>query len=151
MLTQNPSEPPDPSRRRALKVIVFIAIGGCVALLASGLLPLPASDPESQKQANMSESQVSTQGSASSQSADVRVKVRYYGMSAALPELTQEYFVLPSPATYSGLRNAVVAAHPALAPMMSSMLALLGGLVAQSDMPLKDGDEVDYIPATAGG
>ena len=72
-------------------------------------------------------------------------------MSAALPGVTQEYFVLPSPATYSGLRSAVIAAHPALTSMMTSMLVLVNGLVAKGDMPLQDGDEVDFIPTMAGG
>jgi molybdopterin converting factor small subunit len=72
-------------------------------------------------------------------------------MSAALPGVTQEYFVLPTPATYGGLLNAVVAAHPALASMMSSMMVLVDGLVAKSDTPLQNGDEVDFIPAMAGG
>jgi len=150
-LTQNPSDAPDPSRRRALKAIAFVAVGGCVAFLASGLLSLPGADSGSQKEVAASESQVSTQGSANGQSGYTRVKVRYFEMSAPLPGLTQEYFVLQSPATYSGLQNAVVAAHPALASMMSSMLVLVDGLIATSDTPLQDGDEVDFVPAIAGG
>jgi len=72
-------------------------------------------------------------------------------MSATLPGVTQEYFVLPSPATYSRLLNVVVVAHPVLSSMMSSMLVLVDGVVAKSDTSLQDGDEVDFIPAMAGG
>jgi len=150
-LTPNASDPPDPSRRRALKAMAVVAIGGCVALLSSGLVSLPTINSGSQNQGTTSESEFSTQASAGGQSASTRVKVRYFQMSAALPGVTQEYFVLPTPATYGGLLNAVVAAHPALASMMSSMLVLVDGLVAKSDTPLQNGDEVDFIPAMVGG
>jgi molybdopterin converting factor small subunit len=132
-------------------MMAVVAVGGCAALLGAGLLSLPRVAPGGQSQSTTLESQVSTQGSAEGQNAYTRVKVRYFQMSAALPGVTQEYFVLPSPATYSGLRNAVIAAHPALASMMSSMLVLVDGVVAKSDTPLQDGDEVDFVPTMAGG
>ena len=131
--------------------MAFVAIGGCVALLASGLLSLHGTDSENQNPTTASESQVSTQGSAGGESTYVRVKVCYFQMSAALPGLTQEYFVLPSPATYGELHNALIAAHPALASMVSSMVVLVNGLVAGNDTPLQDGEEVDCIPVMAGG
>ena len=131
--------------------MAVVAIGGCAALLGSGLLSLPRIDPGSQSQATKSESQVSTQGTARGQTTFTRVKVRYFQMSATLPGVTQEYFVLPSPATYSRLLNVVVVAHPVLSSMMSSMLVLVDGVVAKSDTSLQDGDEVDFIPAMAGG
>jgi len=150
-LKPNPSDIPDPPRRRALKAMAVVAVGGCVALLGAGLFSLSRVNPESQSNSTTLESQVSTQGSVEGQNTYARVKVKYFQMSAALPEVTQEYFVLPSPATYSALCNAVTAAHPALASMMSSMLVLVDGVVAKTNTPLQDGDEVDFIPTMAGG
>ena len=149
-MTSSPLNPPDPSRRMALKAMAVIAVGGCVALLGSGLLSHPKVDSLSQGQTIASELQDSTSGSGS-QSAYTRVKVRYFQMSSTLPGVTQEYFVIKNPATYCELSDAVVAAHPALAPMMPGMLVLVDGVVATGGMPLQNGDEVDFIPAMAGG
>ena len=149
-MTSSPRDPPDLSRRMALKAMAVIAVGGCVALLGSGLLSHLKVDSPSQGQTTASELQDSTSESGG-QSAYTRVKVRYFQMSSTLPGVTQEYFVIKSPATYGGLRDAVVAAHPALASMMSGMLVLVDGVVATGSMPLQNGDEVDLIPTMAGG
>jgi len=91
------------------------------------------------------------QESGSGQTTDTRVKVRYFQMNSALPGVTKEYYVLPSPAVYSELRAAVIASHPVLTRMMPTMLVLVDGVVPKGDTPLQDGDEVDYIPTIGGG
>ena len=149
-MTPNHSDPPDPSRRKALKAMAVVAIGGCVALLGSGLLSPPRIDTASQSQATTA-SQSSMQDGGSSQTVDTRVKVRYFQMNSALPGVTEEYYALPSPAVYSELRAAVIASHPVLARMMPTMLVLVEGVVAKGDTPLHNGDEVDYIPTIGGG
>ena len=143
------SNPPDPSRSRALKAMAIAVVGGCAAFAGSGLLPFPRINTDIQSQAK--ESQTSSQATASDQTSFTRVRVRYFQMSSALPGVTEEYFVLPSPAIYSALRGAVTASHPALASMVPGMLVLVDGVVAKDDTQLKNGDEVDLIPTMTGG
>ena len=142
------SNPPDPSRRRALKAMAVVVVGGCAALLGSGLISLPRPEIGSQDQA---ESHSSVTGTGNGQTAHARIKVRYFQMSSTLPGVTEEYFDLPSPAVYGQLRAAVIASHPVLASMVPNMLVLVDGVVAKSDTPLQDGDEVDLVPTMAGG
>jgi len=148
-VTSNQPGPPDPSRRRALKLMGAVAVGGCVALLGSGLLSFPLIDTGSQTRATVTQSDAQQAGGG--QASYARVKVRYFQMSSTLPGVTEEYFVLPDPATYGELRSAVISAHPAISSMMASMLVLADGIVAKEDTPLHAGDEVDFIPAMAGG
>ena len=63
----------------------------------------------------------------------------------------EEYFVLQNPAYFRDLLADVLQKHPALSPMTSSMLILIDGVHAQPSTVLRDGDEVDLIPAVAGG
>jgi len=114
------------------------------------LLSLRRTDTGSQNQ-GATESQSVMEGAGSGQIAYARVKVRYFQMSSTLPGVTVEYFVLSSPASYSELRAAAIASHPALASMMPKMTVLVDGVVAKSDTPLQNGDEVDFIPTMAGG
>jgi len=144
------SNPPDPSRRRALKAMAVVVVGGCAALLGSGLISLPRPEIGSQYEANV-ESHSSVTGTGNGQTAYARIKVRYFQMSSTLPGVTEEYFDLPSPAVYGQLRAAVIASHPVLASMVPNMLVLVDGVVAKSDTPLQDGDEVDLVPTMAGG
>jgi len=130
-------------------LIAAVAVGGCVAILGSGLLSLPRTDPGGQSQKTTAQS--GAQQTDGGQTSYTRVKVRYFQMSSNLPGLTEEYFVLPDPATYGELRSAVISAHPAISSMMSNMLVLADGIVAESDTQLQNGDEVDFIPAMAGG
>jgi molybdopterin converting factor small subunit len=130
--------------------MALVAVGGCVALLGPGLLSLSPSNQGSQRQ-TAAQSQSSTEESANGKTAYTRVKVRYFQMSSVIPGVTQEYFALPSPATYGELSASVTAAHPALTSMMPTMLVLVDGVVPGGNTPLQNGDEVDFIPAMAGG
>jgi len=118
--------------------------------MGSGVLPgvKPGLSSSKQRQNSTSNAAVADRGTQTTYS---KIKVRYFQMSAALPGVSEEYFTLPSPADYRELSDAVLVAHPTLSSMMSNMLVLVDGVVARDTTPLKDGDEVDFIPATAGG
>jgi molybdopterin converting factor small subunit len=145
-MASNPSGPADPSRRKMLKALVVVAAGGCVAFLGSGLL---RSMPSNQNDTSTSAPSTVMPGQGGSPYS--RIKVRYFQMSSTLPGVSEEYFIIPNPATYGQLLGAVVAAHPVLAAMVSSMLVLIDGAVAKAGTALKEGDEVDFIPAISGG
>jgi molybdopterin converting factor small subunit len=65
--------------------------------------------------------------------------------------VTEESFVLKSPAYCRDLLSSVLEAHPLLSTMMPTMTVLVDGLLAQPSMSLNDGDEVDFLPAVVGG
>ena len=75
----------------------------------------------------------------------------YYTMMAQYTDLSEEEFVLQSPATLQDLMNTVVVRHPSMASMIDTMLILLDGAPSQLTAALKDGDTVQFIPLTAGG
>jgi len=81
---------------------------------------------------------------------EIKVKVMYFQMPLVL-NAREEYFVLQSPAYFRDLLANILQEHPALSPMTSSMLILVDGVHAQPTTVLRDGDEVDLIPAVAGG
>jgi len=72
-------------------------------------------------------------------------------MMAQYTDLTEEYFVIQSPAVLQDLMNTVIVRHPSMAQMMQLMLTLLNGIPAKPNAPLKDGDVIQFIPMSAGG
>lgn len=82
--------------------------------------------------------------------ASLRVKAMYFQMPQVV-STREEYFVLQSPAYFSDLLNGVLGKHPSLSAMMPSMMILIDGVRTLPDIALRDGDEVDFIPAVAGG
>jgi molybdopterin converting factor small subunit len=78
------------------------------------------------------------------------VKV-YYSMMAQYTDLDEEDFVLQGPATVQELINTVLVRHPSMAGMIQTMLVLLDGVPAKPTSPLRDGDDVQFIPLSAGG
>ena len=115
------------------------AVGGLV-VLGAGVRPT----------AGASKAQPSPETAAPPSGAPVKVKVMYFQMPLAVGVST-EHFVLPSPARYGDLLPVVLKAHPALSPMMPTMMVLADGIPAQAGTPLRDGDEIDFIPAISGG
>ncbi len=81
---------------------------------------------------------------------ETKVKAMYLQMPLVVG-VTEEYFVLSSPAYFRDFQTRVLERHPALSPMLRSMLILIDGVPAYPDAPLRDGDEVDFIPTSAGG
>lgn len=139
------------SRRQAIRWIVFGAIGLGIAALGSISL-IESSGPASDGagDAGEPEPQASPAGGAAGSGPPTTVKVLYFQMPQIVSD-HQEYIVLQSPATFSDLLRAVTNRHPALAGMTQSMMILIDGNVAKAGTPLKDGDEVDFIPAFPGG
>ena len=64
---------------------------------------------------------------------------------------SKEYFVLPNPAYFRDLLTEVLEKHPALSPMIPTMMILVDGIVALPGTALRNGDEVDFVPAIPGG
>lgn len=63
----------------------------------------------------------------------------------------EEYFVLQTPAYFSDLLAQVTQKHPTMSPMIPTMMILIDGVPASKSASLRNGDEVDFIPAVAGG
>jgi len=147
------------SRRQLLRLFAYSALGAGLVLGARSLAGSAFSATASTQSTSTTSSSsatttlaVSRAGSVqpSSSSADVRVKVMYFQMPLVV-EAEKEYFVLPNPAHYSDLLEKVLQEHQALSPMMPGMMVLIDGVLAKPGTTLSDGDEVDFIPAVAGG
>ena len=77
-------------------------------------------------------------------------KVVYLEMAQYI-STSDEYFVLQSPATLRDLLNNIVERHSSLTTMIANMWILINGTPAKRGTPLKDGDEVDFVPVVVGG
>ena len=150
-MTSDDAGPADPSRRRLLRLVAVVAAGSGIALLGSGLLfnsrTAPGGPDRTAPPTLAANAGLTAEGAASYS----RIKVKYFQMASTLPGIREEFFTLRSPARFSELLAEVVDRHPVLLGMVPNMLVLIDGLVAKADSPLNDGDEVDFIPATAGG
>jgi molybdopterin converting factor small subunit len=87
---------------------------------------------------------------ANERSSLITVKV-YYTMMAQYTDLTEEDFVLESPARLQDLVDTCVLRHQFLGQMMGTMLILLDGTPSKLSASLRDGDTVQFIPVSAGG
>jgi len=155
------------SRRRLLKsALVLSAIGGAMIILggttrsaAKATQPSTASRqtpsvtessavPAQSPVQNLQTSSASAPNDVAS--ASVKVKVMYFQMPLTV-SVSEEYFVLPGPAYFRDLLSNVLEKHPALSPMIPTMMILIDGVPAAPGAALENGDEVDFIPAIAGG
>jgi molybdopterin converting factor small subunit len=93
----------------------------------------------------------SSSGASSASGNSLTVKVTYLGMPQSITNTRAETFVLESPAYFHNLMSNVVGRHPLLSEMIPAMMIFVDGLPPQSSTALEDGDEVDLVPATAGG
>ena len=142
----NPDDPEDPrtSRRQLLKAALLMgAVGGLVVLGVGAR-------PTAEGSASRAEQTVSKPAEAPS-GGSVKVKVMYFQMPRNVVDASEEHFVLQSPAYFRDLKSLVVSEHPLLLPMFPTMLNLVSGVPATPTTELNDGDEVDFIPAVAGG
>lgn len=81
----------------------------------------------------------------------MRVAVRFF---ASLRELVGQERVeldLDGEATAEDVWRALVERHPALAPRRASLTAAVNRRYARFDEPLRDGDEIAFIPPVSGG
>ena len=131
------------SRRTFLRSAFSIAVGAGVLLISDGLTKAA---PLTQIAGTLGTFSSSTDSRASL----VTVTV-YYSMMAQYTSANDEYFVLQSPATLQDLMSTVVVRHPSMAVMMRGMVILLDGVPAKPSASLKDGDNVQFIPLSAGG
>ncbi len=81
---------------------------------------------------------------------EIKVKVMYFQMPLIVSS-GEEYFVVQTPAYFRDLMTQILEKHPALSPMIPTMMIMIDGMPAKGEMTLMDGDEVDFIPAIAGG
>ncbi len=141
------------SRRQVLRLIAFSAFGAGVILatgkLAGAAFPTTAAGGDGGSSAATS-SATPTAVLHEASASTLSVKVMYFQMPQTI-STKEEHFVLQSPAHFRDLLSGVLQKHPSLSPMMPSMMVLIDGVRAQPDATLRDGDEVDFIPAVAGG
>jgi len=81
----------------------------------------------------------------------MRVTVRLFARLRDLAgsgELTQD---VAAPATVGTVWAALVATHPELAPYAASMSCAVNADYARLDAPVRDGDEVAFLPPVSGG
>jgi len=141
------------SRRLLLKsAILFSAVGAGMVLGVEALVTAAPSASTTSGEASASEAllQASPSGGSVAPGTPVRVKVVYLRMPQTF-SITEEYFVLQSPARYRDLLSEVVEEHPFISAMVPTMTVLIDGYFGQPTTPLKDGDEVDFVPYMAGG
>lgn len=81
----------------------------------------------------------------------MRVTVRLFARLrdlAGAGDLTRE---VAAPATVRSVWTALVADYPALAPYAASMSCAVNADYARLDAPVRDGDEVAFLPPVSGG
>jgi len=143
--------PANPSRRRVIRLLALCAAGAGLAFFGADVIFSSKPGGSVSSQTSVLTTTSAARAAGQTQSANLRVKVRYLQMAGTLPGVQQEFFVLQRPAGFGQLLEKVVGEHPVIAGMMPTMLVLVDGLVAEPDTPLDDGDEVDFIPTASGG
>jgi molybdopterin converting factor small subunit len=135
------------SRRGFLRLAGSIAVGVGIFLISDGLVGTQLLKNGSE---NVQASFVPASDATNSRASLITVKA-YYAMMSQYIDLSEENFVLQSPATLQDLMNTVVVRHPSMAQMMGTILMLLDGALSNPSASLRDGDTVQFIPLTAGG
>ena len=135
------------SRRAFLQLAGSIAVGLGVLLVSDGLVDSEVIKSHAE---NLAASLVLPSAATDSRASLITVKV-YYTMMAEYTDLSEEDFVLQSPAILQDLMNTCDVRHPSMAQMIDSMLILLNGVSSRPSSALRDGDTVQFIPIMAGG
>lgn len=135
------------SRRGFLRLTGSLVAGAGILILTNGLAGTELLTKGAQS--------VGIPISASADAANSRaslVSVRvYYMMMAQYTNMSEEEFVLESPATIQDLISTCILRHPWFSQMTGAMLMLLDGVPSEPRALLKDGDTVQFIPGIAGG
>jgi molybdopterin converting factor small subunit len=135
------------SRRGFLRLAGSIAVGVGVLLISDGLVGTQLIRNGAE---HLEASLVVSNDAANSKASLITVKA-YYTLMAQYTPLSEEDFVLQSPATLQDLINTCLVRHPSMTQMMGTMLILLDGAPSKPSAALRDGDTVQFIPLTAGG
>ncbi len=80
-----------------------------------------------------------------------RVTVRFFAAARERARVTEHRLELPGPATVEDVSRALVAAFPALGPLMPQLRVAVDEAFAQATDVVPDGAEVALIPPVAGG
>jgi molybdopterin converting factor subunit 1 len=81
----------------------------------------------------------------------MKVRVKLFAVAKELAGRDELAIDLPSGATVRDLRNAIVAASPALARIVPHALWAVGAAYASDDTPLNEQSEIALIPPVSGG
>ena len=140
------------ARRDALKLL---ACGvGVVALGAVGLTQIGKTKSASKLTSAVSSPKttvVSTSSASSAQTSYTTIKLVYFGMAIQSTGTKQEYWTMPSPVYLSDLLAEMKRKHEVFAAMLPSMAIVVNGNPAEPNQQLSNHDEVDFVPAYAGG
>ena len=80
----------------------------------------------------------------------IRVQVQLFaGMAAAAEQ--RQLTLEPTVATVAGVRDALVAAAPAIAPLLARSAVAVGGCYANDETMVSPDDEIAIIPPVSGG
>jgi len=147
----------DQGRRKFLMKALLGSVG--LLAFAAGAFTLTSTSASDDGEASQSSSANSlatvfagTQAvSQSLGSAEISVRVVYFGMPAIVTGSKKETVSLPSPAYLSDLKSALVKLHPGLKDMLPAMLFLVDGVTATGNPRLENNWEVDILALTAGG
>lgn len=135
------------SRRSFLRLAGSIAVGLGLFLVSGVLISTESLKKDTEGVGgSLAGSKVVTNTRASL----ITVKV-YYSMMTQYVDLSEEEFVLQSPATIQSLINTCILRHPSVAQMVGTMMILLDGVPSKPSASLRDGDTIQFIPLTAGG
>ncbi len=81
----------------------------------------------------------------------MKLAIRLFAAARDLAGSGAVFVELPSDANVGGLRVALAAQHPQLAPLASRSLVAVNAEYAQDTTPVADGDELALIPPVSGG
>jgi molybdopterin converting factor small subunit len=79
------------------------------------------------------------------------VRVIYIGMPLQATGTSSENLMVPSGTLLNDLIAQIETAHPELLAMGPTMRVLLNGMAPYGNPAIRDGDELDFIPFSAGG
>ena len=137
------------SRRSFLRLAASFAVGAGILLISSTVSVI---SPERIMKVteDLTSSPVPSNDAANTRVSLITVKV-YYSMMAQYTDLSEENFVLQTPAIVQDLINTAVIRHSSMAQMVYSMLILLDGVPSKPSALLRDGDTIQFVPLSAGG
>jgi len=137
------------SRRGFLRLAESFAVGVGI-LLISGTLSVISPELLKKSAEHLADSLGAQNDAANSKASLITVNV-YYSMMAQYTDLSEENFVLQTPATVQDLIDTSVIRHPSMAQMVHSMLILLDGVPSKPGALLRNGDTIQFVPLSAGG